>query len=140
MRVRAVTTDEDLETLRQIRNAGREWMTRDTSEITPEQQRAWWQQRDPETCLVFLFSDKGTDVGYGLLRRIDDYWWCSLAVKPEHRGNGYGTGIYQWLGATWGAVWAEILIANKASQIAALKAGFELVEVKDKVAVLVYRK
>jgi GNAT superfamily N-acetyltransferase len=140
MRARAVTTEQDLEALRQIRNSGREWMTRDTAEISPEQQAAWWAARDPETCMVFLFSHQDTDIGYGMLRRIDDYWWCSLAVLPHKRGQGYGEQIYRWLGATEGAVWAEIAATNTPSLIAALRAGFELIEMKGPVAMLVHRR
>lgn len=141
MRVRAVTTEQDVETLRQIRNAGREWMTRDTSEISPEQQRDWWAARDPETCLVYLFSHDGADVGYGLLRLDGGSWWVSLAVAPEHRGKGHGTAIYRWLVPVVSApIWAEILTANGPSLRAASRAGFAPVDVQESVVTMVYRK
>ena len=91
MNARLVKTLEEVETLRQIRNAGRQWMTRDTTEITIDQQRAWWQTACHDPALnVWLFSEAATDIGYGLLRREADRLWCSLAVLPRHRGQGYG--------------------------------------------------
>lgn len=141
MRVRAVTTEQDVETLRQIRNSGRESMTRDTAEITPEQQQAWWSARDPETCLPFLFGQDGADVGYGMLRLDGDRWWVSLAVAPEHRGKGHGTAIYRWLLPIVPApVWAEILTTNGASLRAASRAGFAPVDVQENIVTMVYRK
>lgn len=137
---RPVHTDADVEMLRQIRNSGRTWMTRDTSEITPEQQEAWWKARGVAAGNVWLFSESATDVGYGLLRR-DGRTWCSLAVLPAHQGRGYGTAIYRWLALAVGeAVWAEILADNTPSLRAALKAGFQLTWAADRVAVLVYHK
>ncbi len=142
MDVRPVTTNEDLETLRQIRNSGRQWMTRDPSEITPEQQRAWWASLDHASTKVWLFSESATDVGYGLLRLENGRAWCSLAVLPRHQGHGYGTAIYRWLALSqfgW-SIWAEILADNTPSIRAALRAGFQIAYAADKTATLVYRR
>lgn len=140
--VREVTTDEDVETLRQIRNSGRQWMTRNTAEITPEQQRAWWAALDHATTKVWLFSESATDVGYGLLRIEQGRAWCSLAVLPRHQGHGYGTAIYRWLALRWRGrdIWAEILADNTPSIRAALRAGFQIAYAADKTATLVYRR
>ena len=141
MDARPVTTDADLETLRQIRNSGRQWMTRNTAEITPEQQRAWWKQFKRISTGVWLFSESSTDIGYGLLRLEGDRVWCSLAVLPRHQGHGYGTAIYRWLALSqpgW-TIWAEILADNTPSIRACLRAGFQLAYAADKTATLVYR-
>lgn len=141
MNVRLVTTDEDVETLRIIRNSGRQWMTRDTAEITPAQQRAWWKQLDHESVKIWLFSESATDIGYGLLRLENDRVYCSLAVLSRHQGRGYGTEIYRWLALSQvSEVWAEIYADNTPSLCAALRAGYQLAYAADKTAVLVYRK
>lgn len=136
----AVATDGDVETLRQIRNSGRQWMTRATAEITPDQQRAWWAQRNAKTCRVWLFRIADTAVGYGLLRLEHERWWCSLAVLPRFQGQGYGGAIYRYLAcACDGDTWAEILADNRPSLRACLGAGFDLHAVLDRQALLVYR-
>ena len=142
LQFREATTElTDAELVRQIRNSGRQWMTRDTAEISSEQQRAWWARRDPAACPIWLASVAATPIGYGLLRRSSDRTWCSLAVLPAHRGHGYGTAIYTWLAlATVEEVWAEIYADNTPSLRAALRAGYELAYAQDRVAALVYRK
>lgn len=142
MNARVVKTLEDVETLRQIRNSGRQWMTRHTAEITPERQQAWWKDacRDANLAL-WLFSVAQTDIGYGLLRRENDRLWCSLAVLPRHQGQGYGTQIYRYLAlSTTQDVWAEILADNTASIKACLNAGYQIAFAMDKHAVLVHTK
>lgn len=142
MNARVVKTLEEVETLRQIRNSGRQWMTRDTAAITPEQQQAWWKDACHDPSLdVWLFREAATDIGYGLLRRESERLWCSLAVLPRYQGQGYGTMIYRWLAlSTTEEVWAEILADNTPSIRAALKAGFQIAYAMDKHAVLVHKK
>lgn len=142
LEVRHVTTEDDVEVLRLIRNSGRQWMTRDTSEITPEQQRIWWEHLDHAACKAWLFSIARTDIGYGLARLEGGRAWCSLAVLPRHQGQGYGTHIYRWLALNqqgWD-MWAEIYADNTPSLRAALSAGYQLDCMTDKTATLVYRK
>jgi RimJ/RimL family protein N-acetyltransferase len=142
MDVRPITTDEDLEVLRRIRNSGRQWMTRDTAEITREQQLCWWETLDHASVKVWLFSESSATIGYGLVRLEKGRAWCSLAVAPRHQGRGYGSAIYRWLALSqpgWD-MWAEILVSNTPSLRAALRAGFELTGATDGVALLVYRK
>lgn len=142
LEARRITTDEDLETLRLIRNSGRQWMTRNTEEITPEQQRAWWEGLDHAGTKIWLFSIAQTDIGYGLVRLDGGRAWCSLAVLPRHQGHGYGTQIYRYLALSqqgWN-MWAEIYADNTPSLRAALRAGYQLAYTADKTAALVYRK
>lgn len=142
MNERRVQTDADVETLRQIRNSGRQWMTRDTHEITPEQQRAWWDALDHAGTKVWLFSESATDIGYGLVRLEQPLrCWCSLAVLPRYRGQHYGTQIYRWLALSQaGDVWAEILADNTPSLRAALRAGYTLASAYDTLAILVHKQ
>lgn len=142
MNARLVTTDWEAEVVRVIRNSGRQWMTRDTSEITYDQQQAWWKNacHDPSFDL-WLFSVSATDIGYGMVRLENDKEWCSLAVLPRYQGNGYGTEIYRYLAlSTAQDVWAEILADNTPSIKACLNAGFQVAYAMDKHAVLVHKK
>jgi GNAT superfamily N-acetyltransferase len=138
---RPATTDADAETLRQIRNSGRQWMTRDSSEIAPAQQQVWWYTLDVTTLRIWLARVAETDVAYGLLRLDGGRWWASLAVLPRYQGQGYGREVYRFLAAaTDQDVWAEILADNTPSIKAALSAGFTIANAYDKLAVLVHRK
>lgn len=96
---RSVETDRDVETLRQIRNACRQFLTGDTSHIDEERQRRWWASRDPHTLPIWLFSVDGVDVGYSLLRwDADDKGWCiTVAILSEWRGKGLGTAMHRFL-------------------------------------------
>lgn len=139
---RAATTEWDAEVVRIIRNSGRQWMTRDTREIGYDAQRAWWSIRNPDICWVYIGRIAETDVGYGMLRLLDDdRWWASLAVLPRYQGNGYGGEIYRYLAlSTVQDVWAEILADNTPSIRAALRAGYQVAYAMDKHAVLVHKK
>lgn len=108
----------DLARMAEIRNAGREWFTRDTGKVSPDSQGQWWQRFRGR---AFVYEDaEGVIVGYGL---ISPDGWVSLAVHPDHRRRGYGTAIYADLAAR-GGLRAEVRPDNMASLMAAIKAGF----------------
>lgn len=137
----ATTELADAEIVRTIRNSGRQWMTRDTHELTATEQAAWWARRDPVTCPIWIARISATDVGYGLLRRESGRVWASLAVLPQFRGQGYGSDIYRYLAlAVPVDVWAEILADNTPSIRACLRAGYQIAYAQDRLAHLVYRK
>ena len=135
---RLATTEWDAEVVRVIRNTGRQWMTRDTSEISYDQQQAWWVAR---ACQIWIGRVAETDVAYGLLRDEGGRILASLAVLPRYQGQGYGCEIYRYLAsATDQEVYAEILADNTPSIKACLNAGFQIAYAMDKHAVLVHRK
>lgn len=142
MDMRRATTEWDAEVIRVIRNSGRQWMTRDTKEITYDQQQAWWVRRATDEAMrIWIASVATTDIGYGLLRFEARQWWCSLAVLPRYQGQGYGTDIYRYLAASTDQdVYAEILADNTPSIKACLGAGYTIAYAMDKHAVLVHRK
>lgn len=139
---RAASTDPaDGELIRQIRNSGRQWMTRDAREIGRDEQRTWWARRDAAAVPIWIASIAATPIGYGLLRADSERTWCSLAVLPRERGRGYGSAIYTFLAhATAADVYAEILADNTPSIRACLRAGYQIAYALDRMAVLVYRK
>lgn len=126
MIARLVQTTADAECVRQLRNAGREWMTNDTHEITPEEQQNWWSHINPTQVHLWLYDNENT-VGFGMLRWEDNRWWLTLAVHPLWRGKGFGTSIYQHLRQQTPEVWCRILENNIASLKAAQHAGFQII-------------
>ncbi len=127
--VSSLATDADIEVVRVIRNAGRQWMTEDTSEVSTEQQRNWWQvaRWAADTKLV-VYREKRNPriIGYGLISRRNGGLVVSLAVAPEHQGVGYGTEIYRDLASRASEpVMAKIRADNKASIRAVEKAGYK---------------
>ena len=141
MDYRLAVTEWDAEVVRVIRNTGRQWMTRDTREITYDAQKAWWARCDPLIWRIWIASIAATDIGYGLLRFEAGRWWASLAVLPRYQGNGYGSGIYTYLAlSTVEDVYAEILADNTPSIKACLSAGYTIAYAMDQHAVLVHRK
>lgn len=140
--MRQATTEWDAEVVRVIRNSGRQWMTRDTREITYDAQQAWWAAYALEESMrIWIASVATTDVGYGLLRIEARRWWASLAVLPRYQGQGYGKDLYRYLAASTDQdVYAEILADNTPSIKACLGAGYTIAYAMDKHAVLVHRK
>ncbi len=138
---RPAITEWEAEVVRVIRNSGRQWMTRDTREISYAMQQVFWREKDPRTCRIWLGRVAETDVAYGLLRLAEGRWWASLAVLPRYQGQGYGGETYRYLAAaTDQDVYAEILADNTPSIKACLNAGFTIAYAMDKHAVLVHRK
>lgn len=141
MIMRLATTEWDAEIVRVIRNTGRQWMTRDTREISYDQQRTWWATHMQNSYRIWIGRVAETDVAYGLLRLEAQRWWCSLAVLPRYQGQGYGCEMYRYLASAIDQdVYAEILADNTPSIKACLNAGFIIAYAMDKHAVLVHRK
>lgn len=92
-----VTTGAQAEVVRQLRNSCREFMTRYTGNISEEQQQEWWAKR-PEDLQLHLFRVGATNVGYGLIRSMDDGGerrpWLSGGLAPEWRGMGFGSQLF----------------------------------------------
>ncbi len=134
-----VTTLEDAQTVRMIRNQLKGYMTNDSTHITPEQQTLWFDKYRRSGNKLYLYYEDSTDsvVGFGYVRvQEDKKLWGTLAVLPEFQSKGYGTEIYRHMTRYAGTLWIEIYANNNASLIAALKSGFEIQYINDKVIVL----
>lgn len=103
-----IESDEDVEILRQIRNACKDGFAHDNATISEPAQRAWWVLMHSRI-KAWLYWHKADIVGYGLLRQTDDgRWWSSVAVVPQAAGHGYGGAITADLvRRTDEPVWAE---------------------------------
>lgn len=88
-----ITSAEQVELLRTIRNETRWDFSNDNSEITEAHQRAWWVVMRGRISAWLYYSGPEL-VGFGLVRLdIDGKWWNSVAVLPGYRRHGYGTAI-----------------------------------------------
>lgn len=102
-----------------IRNAGRDWYTRNTHFIEPQEQIDWFLSGERDLWVADYF---GLVVGYALLdHRPDGTTWIGLGVDPAYHGRGIGEQIYRRFPS-----FAEIRADNIASRRAAEKAGYVL--------------
>jgi len=135
-----VITFEDIdslpraEALRVLRNQCAEWMTRDTSPISPERQERFYREKiatgDVEG---FLLLADGKPVAYGLLA-----WdgqgraWSSTGVAADRRGEGFGRIITienaRRAHAQGVPVWAEVRTDNAGQQKICRTIGYHWVE------------
>lgn len=137
MIIKRVDTLESAQIVRSIRNQLRKFMTQDQSFITSEVQSAWYGTHLLTTNSLFLYyDDYMAPIGYGYIRNKDNKKWGTLAVLEEFQNSGYGTQIYNHLFMTAEELWLEIFSDNSPSLIAALKNGFTVEGMDDKVLLL----
>lgn len=140
MEIKLVSTLEEAQIVREIRNSVSEYMTRDTSYITKEQQQKWWENISKVEYHLYLCLENAIPLGYGMLRYEDSKWLGTLAILPEHQNKGYGTDIYKFLASRIYPLWVEIYSDNIASLRAAVRAGFNIEHIGDKIIVFSTRK
>jgi GNAT superfamily N-acetyltransferase len=98
---RRIRTEEQVETMRQIRNAGAYGYSNDHREISVDEQREWWKRNEDLTMAWLFHASCGCIVGYGLIsHRVDGHWSPSAGVKAEFAGRGCGKFIVDWLAST----------------------------------------
>lgn len=98
---KAVNTPEEAETLRRIRNECRNFMTRNTDEITKEQQQEWFKTAHKKYDLFIayevLHGAVVIDAGYGLIHKNEDASLLTGGLLPSHRDRGLGKELFQFL-------------------------------------------
>lgn len=91
--LRPVQSEEEVESLRRIRNACRLFMTNSQAFIEPQAQRDWFGRLPASMRVYLLFVDEEA-VGYGLLKQEGNNEWITGAVMPSHRGRGHGEYLF----------------------------------------------
>lgn len=91
-----------IEHLRLVRNHCRLYMTRNTSEISTEQQALWYSNLDRTTNKIYLLHEihcgvAATVIGYAYLRIEDGCVLLSGGLLPDDRGKGHGTVLFEYL-------------------------------------------
>ena len=91
LRVERITTFEQAEVMRMLRNIGRTSYSHDHTEITEERQRAFWE-KNKDTMIGFIYYDyiTGNPVAYAALLFRGGRYWSTNAVHPMYRGMKYG--------------------------------------------------
>jgi len=120
------------EELRFLRNECAGWMTKDTSQISPERQRRFFAEKIATGKIEgFLMRAGGTPVAYGLL-----IWdeqgaaWSSTGVAVSQRGQGYGRAVtienVRRAHAHGVPMWAEVRRDNVGQQKICYSIGYVL--------------
>ena len=137
MIIREVLTLEEAQIVRDIRNSMRNYMTRNAAFISSAQQKVRFEALKHSNDKLFLYyDDNHASIGYGLWRLGGALAWGTLALKEEYHNQGYGTEIYKHLISLNGELWIEIFSDNRPSLIAAMKAGFDIIDIRDKIVIL----
>jgi ribosomal protein S18 acetylase RimI-like enzyme len=96
-----VTTSNEAEMLRVIRNQCKDYMTRNTSEITPEEQLEWFKTAYKKYELYIAYAvEYGAcivDAGYGLIHLNEKEYMLTGGLVPEYRDKGLGTILFKFL-------------------------------------------
>ena len=96
-----VTTPAEAEILRTIRNKCREYMTRSTDFITPEQQEEWFKTAFRKYDLYIAYAiEHGVcivDAGFGVVHKNEDEFLLTGGLVPEYRDKGLGKVIFKFL-------------------------------------------
>jgi RimJ/RimL family protein N-acetyltransferase len=129
LRIKAVSTLDDVMALRILRNECREFMTHRREEISEAEQLVWWQSvgGNPKWRIWLVYVPGWDDaVGFVMLRKVLIRWFVTLGLRPWLRGQGIGTELYRAMRSVCeGDVQAVIRTDNVASIRAAEKAGYE---------------
>ena len=130
-----IDTVEKAQELRLIRNECAGWMTKNTNQISQEQQREFFREKI-STGLIEGFlvrDDNGNAVAYGLLVWDDEgRVWSSNGTKVSERGHGYGrtatVEIARRAHAQGVPIWAEVRHDNTGEQKICATIGYEILD------------
>lgn len=96
-----VTTPAEAEILRTIRNKCREYMTRNTDLITPEQQQEWFKTAYKKYELYIVYAvEHGVavvDAGFGVIHKNEGEFLLTGGLIPEYRDKGLGKILFKYL-------------------------------------------
>jgi len=96
-----VTTPAEAENLRVIRNQCREYMTRSTEFITPEQQADWFKTAFRKYDLYIAYAiEHGVcivDAGFGVVHKNEDEFLLTGGLLSDYRDKGLGKVIFKFL-------------------------------------------
>jgi len=132
----------DAQAMRAIRNACREYMTNNTSEISSFEQFKWWLQvRWNKDWKLYLLWHNGDPVGYGILRKKDCKWWVTGGLVEHSRGIGLGRDLFTLLTKTAmespsASVYLEVRLTNTKALNLYRSIGFRFIGTKNEETVI----
>lgn len=92
LKIVPVTTLKQALVVRQIRNACREYMTRDQSKVSFFKQLRWWFFK-PKTRRVVMVTNHGYEIGYGVINGNE----ITGCILKDWRGEGAGRFLFEYL-------------------------------------------
>ena len=122
---KTIDSPEMAEELRVLRNVCAEWMTKDTSYISPSRQQEFFKQKiltgKIEGFLMYDDEVSADPVGYGLLVWDEEgRAWSSTGTNPNARLRGFGTAVTVEIARRAHAhgvpMWAEVRCDNVGQQ------------------------
>lgn len=136
-----VTTEEEAELLRIIRNQCREYMTRNTDVITQDAQRMWFKTAHDKYDLFLVYAiEYGaciTYAGYGVIHKNLSDSMVTGGFLPEYRNQGLGQALFKFLTDTSIKrnlpVRLEVLKTNQRAYKVYERLGYTVYEETDKI-------
>ncbi len=96
-----VTTPAEAEILRTIRNDCKDFMTRSTDHITPEQQAEWFKTAFKKYELyIAYYIEHGViavNAGFGVIHLEDEQYLLTGGLTPDYRDKGLGAPLFKFL-------------------------------------------
>lgn len=97
-----VSTLEDAQIMRKIRNECRDYMTKSSEYINEDQQETWFESLDKQKIRMFLMhlcyhGVTFNTIGFGYCKNVDDETYLTGGILEEYRGKGYGKILFNHL-------------------------------------------
>lgn len=140
-----VTKSSEAEILRTIRNQCKNFMTRNTEEITVEQQQEWFKNsyKKYEIYIAYALEHGAVivEAGYGLIHTNDNEYLLSGGLTQEYRDKGLGSFLFKFLIDNCNKqipIRLEVLKTNLRAYKVYEKLGFETIKETDKIFIMEY--
>jgi len=141
-----VTTPAEAEILRTIRNDCKDFMTRSTDYITPEQQAEWFKTAFKKYELYIAYAvEYGAIVvnaGFGVIHLEDEQYLLTGGLTPDYRDKGLGTPLFKFLIDNCNKqlpIRLEVLKTNTRAFKTYEKLGFSITGEKEKIFTMEYQ-
>jgi ribosomal protein S18 acetylase RimI-like enzyme len=131
---KTIDTPELAEDLRGLRNACAEWMTKDTTWISPSRQQEFFRTKILTGKIEgFLMYEGDHPVGYGLIVWDEEgRAWSSTGTNPDSRLRGFGKAVMventKRAHAHGAPMWAEVRCDNAGQQKIMAALGFLILD------------
>lgn len=134
--------------MREIRNECREFMTKDSTYITEEKQKEWFNNLNLFDIKMYLMYTSHREtivdaIGYGYCRRDTNETYLTGGLIPQFRGKGYGRLLFSHLREQAKSfnlpITLEVLNTNIRAENLYKSLGFVQISKNDKVTKMEYK-